>query len=73
MIRIIVFMVTIIQGAHFCNGCSSLVPDIDVGLDAVVVDGDPEGFASVRRSVRCIGMVLPRPKRLPEEGRRFPT
>ena len=35
MIHIIVFMVTIHQGAHFCNGCSSLVPDIDISLDAV--------------------------------------
>ena len=36
MIHIIVFMVTIHQGAHFCNGCSISVPDVDIGLDAVV-------------------------------------
>ena len=36
MLRMIVFvMVTIHQGAHFCNGCSTPVPDIDIGLDAV--------------------------------------
>ena len=36
MLRMIVIvMVTIHQGAHFCNGCSTPVPDIDIGLDAV--------------------------------------
>ena len=36
MLRMIVIvMVTIHQGAHFCNGCSTPVPDIDIGIDAV--------------------------------------